>query len=533
MAGKEWTEEETMNLLRDHKDRLGDLFTIKVWRANPAANETMQMAALSGAQLTHVVNPELWLPQLCGGGRYGFYVYHVSNPIEHIGGTLKHTLAGEPRAIDMDAPKRPGWVGPEKLDFPPAPQQAQPTQVIGAAPPLNPTSSSSQTTGSGGGGGGATDPRIEQTLRELNTQRELLANSQRQLDETRHKMELERVQVQNDQKLRDLEARLLAAQPKVTESPLAGIKELIAPLLGLFQAWMTGQSEMRQLMFKMDSERSQKSDALMMKMMERPAVDPLMMTLFDKLQGFSQSANPSAEMVGQMAELTMSMVDRAAEMANGQPESHWITAAREFAKAIGAAVGGMKIQKKPGQGQGQRPPAQALPPGAQRPAQGFQGIPGTPPGNGAGAVPTQTYQQPAPGVTQPQQAQAQPQQVEHQQPNGAPPAQPERVMTVIESLVAAVKSYAPVDQLAKAVITSVPDPGFQAELTAVDGSLQGLAAKYLADWVGADPQRNGPYVTSLLAAIEKEGRAAGVFEADDEGGDDDNNETDAETDQNE
>jgi hypothetical protein len=87
-------------------------------------------------------------------------------------------------------------------------------------------------------------------------------------------------------------------------------------------------------------------------------------------------------------------------------------------------------------------------------------------------------------------------------------------MSVIDSLVFAVKQYAPVEQIAKAVIASVPDPAFQNELAAVDGSLQGLAAKYLSDWVPQDPQRNGPYLTSLLAAIEKEGRSAGVFEDD-------------------
>jgi hypothetical protein len=220
-----------------------------------------------------------------------------------------------------------------------------------------------------------------------------------------------------------------------------------------------------------------------------------------------------------MAELTMSMVDRAAEMAQGPSESHWITAAREFAKAIGSAVGGMKIQKKPGQqgakpanafptGPGLPPPAGVPqpPPGAPgsraAPAypNGFAGMPT--PQNGAGAVPTQTYQQPAPGVTQPP-----------AQPAPAPvPEAPAQVMSVIDSLVFAVKQYAPVDQIAKAVIASVPDPAFQSELAAVDGSLQGLAAKYLSDWVPQDAQRNGPYLTSLLAAIEKEGRSAGVFE---------------------
>jgi hypothetical protein len=514
----EMKQDEIIAMVNEHAQRMGDSFRIKVWRwANGAANSE-QVCTFAETTVYQIMNPELWLSVFSGGGQYLALIFHMQNATQPIGGYYKISLAGNPHALDLRSIDRPDWQGPRNMEFP-TQQQREQILTSGAASPTNPNSTSGANSGVGGQGGGATDPRVADLIRDLNIQRDNLSASQRQLDETRHQLELSRIKMESDGRMRELEMKITAAtqqmqQPK--EPAWSGLKELLAPLLGLFQAWMTGQSEMRQLMFKIDSERSAKSDALMMKMMERPAVDPLMMTLFEKLQGFSQSHNPSAEMIGQMAELTMSMVDRAAEMANGPSESHWITAAREFAKAIGAAVGGMKIQqKKPGAGA----PAQGFPTGPglpppsgipQNPAgapgsraqpfpNGFAGMPT--PQNGAGAVPTQTYQQPAPGVTQPP-------------PQPAPAPEQPQVMSVIDSLIFAVKQYAPVEQIAKAVIASVPDPGFQQELAAVDGSLQGLAAKYLGDWVPQDAQRNGPYLTSLLAAIEKEGRTAGVFEDD-------------------
>lgn len=517
MAAIDTTPEKTLELLIERAKNAGDSFRIKIWRHNQMTQQTHQIALFSGAQLVHVTNPELWMPQLAGGGQFAFYVYHVTDPNAHLGGPLKFNVDGEARPVDLLAVKRPEWQGPKQMDFPIAGQPPSPSYAVG--PSLNPTVAAPQTSVPGGLGGGPTfssqSGEVARALAELQSQNNALLTAQRHLDSERQNLQLERIRMENDARMRDFEHKI-SAQAKPAE-PFAGVKELIAPLIGLFQMWMQGQNEMRQLMFKLDQERANESRTMLMKVMERPAVDPLMMTLFEKLQGLSQANSPSAEMVGQMAELTMSMVDRAAEMANGQPESHWITAARELSKGLGAAISGMKVQKKSAGGQGGRPaPGFGLPgpsgipqnttaPGSYAaPASGFSGVPGTPAGNGAGAVPTQNYQPPSPQVMNQPAAPAAP-----------APVQETRVMSVIESLVAAVKAYSPVEQIAKAVIASLPDPGFQHELTLVDGSLQGLAAKFLGDWVPTD-ERNAPYLAALLAAIEKEGRSAGVFDTEEE-----------------
>ena len=68
--------EETFNLLREKAAKDGDGFTLKVWR-RPFQGGVPELAAtLSGASVEHFGSPELWLPQLCGGGNFSLQGYH-------------------------------------------------------------------------------------------------------------------------------------------------------------------------------------------------------------------------------------------------------------------------------------------------------------------------------------------------------------------------------------------------------------------------------------------------------------------------
>lgn len=517
MAVREFTNDETINLLREKSAASSDNFRVKLWRYEPLSGAALHFATFSEASVTHITNHELWVPQFCGGGKLAFLVYHASDLNTYLGSYIKFNVEGEPRPLDLSAPFSAGWVGPRGLEFPRR-QQSQPYNTVASS--LNPAGSSPQTNVPGGGGGAplftlqqSNDPGVAKALADLQIKIESFSQSKAALDDEKRRLELDRMRHDNEMRLREMEikwaqhaaaaAAAQASQPKPAEhNALKDIAAIFAPIL---QTVLQSQAATRDVMLKLEAERSAResearvrSEKVMIEMMNRPLIDPALLAILEK----SREGTPQAEMVTQMAgamgnvaEITMNVLGQAAEMAGGGQE-HWgLTAAREVSKALGALVGGMRPPGAPGVKPGARPPVPPSLP-AQTQAAGFAGLPGAAP-SGNGAVAEQNFQPPAPGVAAQSPATA-----------PAPVRQPQ---SVIEHLIASIKAHAPPHAVAQAVINSLNDPGFSAELDAVNGSMQALAAKYLTDWLPTDP-RNMPYVQALFSEIERQGKAAGVFE---------------------
>lgn len=505
--GREYIQEETINILRETAAAKADNFRTKLWRYENLSGQPVQIATFAEAMVQHVTNPELWVPQFAGGGRYAFSVYHVTDPNIHLGGFLKFQIDGEPRQLDLNVPFVAGWQGPKALEYPKRPQ---PQQFNTVASPSNPAGTLPQTNVPGGGGGAVTltgqqasDSGVAKALGDLQTKIEAYSQSKAALDDEKRRLELERIRHENEMRMRELELKVVKAQADATsarpvEHSGSALKEIIAVLAPVLQTVLQSQAETRNTMLKLDAERAardaedrRRSETMMIELFKRPAVDPVVLALLEKSR---DSSAPQAEMVAQMAgamgnvaEVTMQVVSQAAEMANGGQE-HWgLTAAKEVAKGLGALVQGMK------------PPAALKPraPALPAPASGFAGLPGSG-ASGNGAVAAQNFQPPAPGVAGVQQAPVQP-------PAGQQP------QTVMQQLVAAIKAYVPPHAVADAVIRSLNEPTFSAELDAVNGSMQELATKYLSDWLPTDP-RNMVYMKALFDEIQKQGTAAGVFE---------------------
>jgi hypothetical protein len=70
----------------------------------------------------------------------------------------------------------------------------------------------------------------------------------------------------------------------------------------------------------------------------------------------------------------------------------------------------------------------------------------------------------------------------------------------------------PIDQVAKAFIHSLSDPGLQQALAEVDGSPQELVKKRLGPWMLEGD--NMAYLQTLMAEVERLGDELGIFEPD-------------------
>ncbi len=101
-----------------------DSFAVKVHRRKHQGLPLDRIALLTGATVEHFVNPELWVPQLCGGGKLMLSGYHASDSSKQIGGFVQFEVNTIPEhEVDFEVVKRADWRGPSSLEFPIQPAQ--------------------------------------------------------------------------------------------------------------------------------------------------------------------------------------------------------------------------------------------------------------------------------------------------------------------------------------------------------------------------------------------------------------------------
>lgn len=107
--------------------------TIQALRANGSAQFRLRLfrgsaptliAVFENAAVDHFVQPQLWIPGLCGGGRYALEASlawdsrYESDVIRRIGGLLTFELEGAGADVSITAPLRQMWRGPTGMTFP-------------------------------------------------------------------------------------------------------------------------------------------------------------------------------------------------------------------------------------------------------------------------------------------------------------------------------------------------------------------------------------------------------------------------------
>lgn len=531
---QEKTKDEIIAMLSEKARTEGDNFRVKVFRLNGMGGVPETVVTLSSATLRHFDSPEEWVPALCGGGPFFLLgVYHSTDSTKLLG-HIKLSVPVDnipPRTtgqIDHTIVTRDDWSGPRKLEYPkppPAPQVwgttvLPPAPALGAVPPHAP--------GTGQPGGGFAQPgQVTASGHDVNAaERAALARQREELLQLQHRTELEALKRESEARMTQMmasfkaEIAALAAQRPVEppRSPLADLPALLSALTPIIAPILVGSREAAQRAAEQQQRSADETRLLMLKMLDKPAVDPMAEKIFDRMQQLMDKAKSDTpqfdtvrsmmEAMGAMSGQYMELVQAAAEMTLGgqKPEdSPMVKAVREGLKAVTTMM------------------SRATPPPQQAP-QFPQGVPPN-----AFPMPVQQFQPgPAPQLQPAPQFQSAPaQQPIPVQPANVQPLRPPIqlngvTMSLIDKIEGMIRNKADPASVVRVFIENIEEPSIVAALVDVEGSIPALFMKRLGAW--ANDPANAAYAQEFMDEAQKQGEAAGLFEDDEqEGGDDDDN----------
>jgi hypothetical protein len=486
------TNDETIALLNAKAKESGDEFVVKIFRRPHLGAIPQAVATVSGARMEHIGNLETWVPMLCGGGPLFFMrVCHVTDTSTAIGDYLQLSVPMENNPAKyptVETMKSSNWRGPTKLDYPVA---AEPNVNTSAYSVLSPPPGGNVAVppitvpGPAGAGAFASEAfaQVNALREQLERQREQLLAAQREMENERRKMEMDTVRREADERMRAFEAKL-AANTAPREPQASALEKILPAVMPLVQAIMQGQNENRQMMMKMDADRAAQQQAMIVAMMQKPAVDPMIMALIErnKPQSDSDMVHSMSEAMHSMSKTTLDLVRTAADLNIGSaPKDHpALLAIKEGVKALNALMTGYAASVQDKQNPQSRP--------APKPLPGFQ--------QQALASPPQPMQ--------PQSVQPQP------MPQAAEPPAGDTV----DQLVAAIKAHHNVVELAGAFIKAVKDnePVLSKAMEEYDGDFKQLFGMKVGGWAMADPA-NAAYLKTLLDEVNKQAEAAGMLES--------------------
>lgn len=516
-----FTQEDSLKELAK-KAAESDSFFLKVFRRAHMGSLPTIVASFSGAQIAHFTSPELWLPQLAGGGKFLLQGYHESNLNAPVGSFIMFTVDNdEPRDVDINAPKKAGWRGPPTLEFPKE-QERRPVvdemPLYGVRSPSAPGSGDSATRSSPAwprqAGGGAHRQSYEPGEEAFGPRAYALEAERRKLEadkleaaREKHRAELEMVKQTHAAEMKALEARI---ESKLSQKPTedSGSKMLLefmkqqaedrrAAAEAAREERRLERERLDKLELRLAEDRRadrERSDRLFEKLAERKEKDPIeLVKQVVELTGkkgndaevMMKSVHNMVEMQSSMMGAAMDFVDQASRLqlpGGGDNEPAWVKGVDRLIKGIGKMAMA-------------RGPAPVLPPARQ-------------------VVNQQGQPQPAPGQPQSQ------------------PQQPQQVPPMIDQIEGAIRIHHPPDLVAKALVHYYKDPSIQSALAEAGGDFELAFKNRLKNWPDEAPE-NRAYLTQLVQALEKQLQSAGFY-ADDppdeegdesEGGDDEGDET--------
>lgn len=503
-----FTIEDTMKLIAD-KAKESDNFWVKVQRrAHPGAHPVI-VATLSGANVQHFASPELWVPVLCGGGKFLLQAFHESDANKLVGGAILFPVDGiDVRDVDysiFDASgdaKKADWRGPARLEYPkPASaSQRQEMPMYGINVPPAPGSGDSATNNRQAwprlAGGNVHregyDEPLGQKAAGVEAERRILEKEKLDVERDRHRAELDSIRRAHDSELKSMEARLEARFSSKPSGP--------DPIATMMLEVMKQQAEDRRDAAKQAAEdrraaaeRQDRADArftqLLEKMSDRKEKDPI-----ETVKAVAELVRPKnddsvmmktmhnmAEMQSSMVGAAMDFVDAASRMQLGgggnEDEPKWMKGVERLVKGVGKMAAAAQLRQPQAFGQAPQPPA---PP--------FQ--------------PPQPLPPPPPRAAQPQ----------------PPPAPPQSELSIIDQIEHAIRQHHNVVEVAGAIIKFYEEASVKKALQESDGDFEILVQKRLGTWVAEAPN-NSEYLMKLFAELQKQAAAAG-FEISDADSDD-------------
>lgn len=502
--GKMFTAEESLRAIND-KSKEGDNFVVKVSRRAHLGAMPSLVATLSSAEVQHFTSPELWLPNLCGGGKFILQAYHVSDLNRPVAGAMQFQVDNvEAHDVDPSALKKADWRGPHTLEFPNVTARPQSEQDLGPlyaiqSPSAPGSSDSANRTTQGwprqaGGGsirqdyvGASVDPRQAA----LEGERRSLETIRLDLEKDKHRAELASIKKDHEADLRAMESKIMGA---ISQARPAGPDPMVVMLMEMTKQAAEDRRVQQQMMAedrrvaetraaedrKVERERQERADARFMDMMKefsKSKENPIeTFKVFSELMGSKKDngiieaqtkmMHSMSEMMGQQVSTAMDFVNAAADLQLGgqrnEEEPGWLKGVDRLIKGVGA----MAKARAPVAG----PPQLAA----------------------AAPVPQQAPPQQQP----PQQAKS-------------PDAQKSIVVQIEEGI----RAKLPVVDIAKALIHYVNEPSVQEVLVKSGFDFEKAFHDRLGNWHNEAPS-NAEYLTALFAEVEKQAIAAGLIAGD-------------------
>jgi hypothetical protein len=568
--------------------------TIRVTaKRTPGAVVNTSLATFNDSHFQHLANIEGWLPKLVGGGEYTIVVNHATN----VGLRYPFTmlLPGNPYPqINTAAVANGDWTGPTNLLNPPVQQmqmEQQPQQqspFFSSSPtvfqplprpqiPTQPAMAQAfQQMPASSGEQLLTVQREEARANEMINKR--VADLDRRDTEDRMRREAQ----DREAKMRaEFAAQLAAIQGAIANKPtvappdpMDGFAKLAAAFAPLAQSMIASNTEMKRLQIEqaqrhaemqaatarelaaIQAKSAEAHNALLMKMLEKPAVDPHMTHMLDMARFNAESQTGMMTQVinatGMVSKMSIGMIETIAEMTAPPEGSPMLDAVKETVKSLAGLIKGADSGAR---GAVPKPPAPAALPNGVRPqptpvqleaakARAAQV-------NATAAAQQQARAQPPPAPPSPPAGATAPANVVQfpvQQPPAAPPVamppvplRPEEsnasfgdaeppmpdafdsipTKTVVDELRDLITAHHdPVEAVAKFFLDSVPDPAMQAVLHHPD--VQGDPSALLATQLGLEwclDKVNQQYIEDLGDALQTMGEERGMLAP--EGEDDD------------
>lgn len=546
------SHEDTIALMNAKATADGDDWWLKVHRRRHIGALPELIATLHNAQVIHAANPETWLPRLAGGGpTFVLHVYHAKTPTVLLG-TLQFQIPTDnnpEKSVDPSVTKSQTWAGPRTLAWPPASNEdKQQDRYSISAPPASPSGNSAANNVPGGGSPGVSNfasaqiAQLDAANARIEIERQKLAAEREQMAEERRRLELDAVKTQASQNLKELEARILAAQTQQSNAiseALRGLAQqntapkldivgligaaggILGPVLAQMhqssQAAREAQEKSQALALQQQAEQTR---VLMTAMLSKPGLDPTIEKMFDKLERVLEKSQaqqvPQSTMLHTMAESMGSMMNMSMELAqtaadlniNGggsRAEDHpAYKAIREAVKGVSAMMAGYQQSVKQQAAPAQVPNVPAFPQPAlpQRPmqqqAQHVVHANGQPPG--------------APVLTQAPAGQ----ELVPNQPLSIEISETTDVPALLEQMIYALSEPA---HVAAVFVQTIGHPTMRKALDEADGEIEEMISRRIMPFILKHPE-HVPYLKSVHDEIEKQGAVAGIFEDDDADDDD-------------
>lgn len=514
MADKTFSTEETIAILKEMANQVGDDWRIRVARRDRPTDPPFTLALFDRGLVEHVVYPEVWVGALFGGagrnGQFEITAYHSKDLSKPIGARIIVQAPGDPiESPDFDQIKDKAWKGPTSVFFlHDAFKRKNPSvEVLTSLGPQMQAPSAPQTSGAPqplsdrGAGAGRFMPRDDALQGQLALERERAVRAESdaravQLDAQR-RLEFEQItrrsqdemrRIENDlrdaqRKLEDAQRR--AAEVRQPEAPktnvmemIAGIAAAIAPIMGPIIESMRESKKIEAQAMRELAQAERESTKAMMSQQGK-----ILETVLSK-----QGENPGAKMIepiaaamSSMSQMMVQNMTTMAEIANmnaPQEEPQGMKIVREIGRAL-AGLAQANAQRGP------QPQPQQM--GNYRP---------------------QPRELPQPEVEQSRPATIPISQVVAV-PNSGPQSREVR-KTVVDEIEAMFRSMAPAKEIAKKILYSVNDPEFKNEIAHYEGNLLAMFQARLGDWLGEDPIGHPTFANEVMEHVVKLAEDAGI-----------------------